>query len=750
MDKLRIRNAAFSLFSLVVLLISDKTIAASVNGSKLPQGEPVITWASDPVWPDDTVVLSGGDFDPNCSVEINCLQQPEKPGTPENVSGHEELKSWQEIKPVQTSDNSVKFILPADFKMGAFYCRLAGRNGRSKAVLINAADIWWMQGDLGKSASPGGCLRVFGKSLNFGRGSLAYLVSAAGKSFTLKASTADCYNLVFRIPADIPDANYTVFVHNGSGDVHAWKKAGIFEIKTPQAWPSQVFNVKQAGLEAALAKAKENNGGIIYFPRGQYEMKGQILLPPHTIIKGQGNGLATIYWSTMTEPPASLITGKSFGIEDISIYVEGFHHNVIEDLPDSDGIRISNVRIRANAFFRLMDMGDLEKEWRGKKNLHSTRENGSALHLQGRNFQVTGCDILATNKGIELSNARDGLIAGNKIRYGINGVSIECIDGMIVENNQIIGGHLAATGNAFSSYFNPSSQNIYFSGNTLRNAYGYDTEAFTFDGAGGAYLGKLAEINCTRMVLAQDPKPRTYQPTYTNWTGAAFCIVQGRGLGQYRRVTHNNGRTWDIDRSWDISPDANSVISIVPFRGRVLFLKNTLEDEGIVQAYGTSIDCVFALNQLIRADGFGSIGRNPHGWGWQPSWFCQYLDNHIVEGNRWGPYNGHICLETLNVEEDDVESGGSGKNIEFWGPLTRCCACRRNVLENNADMEITGTVNDSVIEKCTIRNSDKGITVAKTPQNILLRKNTFENVDKPAIGESLTELRSKQKIFLEY
>ena len=733
-------------FNIVVLVLA--VVVSTEARARAQSAAAVITWASDPVRPDETVVLSGGNFDTNAIVEIARLEQPWRNGFPGKQFSPEEIvksiRAWNTIKPIQVSDNSARFILPADYKMGVFACRLADGPLKSNPVLINAPDVWWTQGDRGSAASPGGWLRVFGKSLNFGGASQAVLRKGDAKPVALKISGADCYNLTFGIPESISDGAYAVYIHNGLGGKSAWKKAGEIKIAKPNAWPNVIYNAKEIGLDGALARAKQNGGGVIYFPRGQYAMKGQIVLPPRTILRGEGAGLTSVYWSTMEHPPGSLITGTSFAVENIAIYVEGYHQNIIEDSPGSVGVKIRNVLLRANAFYALTDIGDVEKDWRGKKVLHSTRENGTAVRIKGSNFEVTDCDILGSNKAIELWHARNGLISRNKIRYGIQGLMLEAVDGLIVEDNEAIGGHLAASGNAFSTYSKPCAQNVYFARNKLGQMYGYDREAFTFDGAGGAYWGKLAWIDGTHAVLAQDPRKRTYSPNQ-DWTGSAFCIIDGKGVGQYRRVTHDDGRNWDLDRPWDILPDSNSIVSIVPFRGRVLFIENSLEDAGIVQAYGSSLDCVFAKNQFTRADGITLIGRNPHGWGWQPSWFCQVLDNHIITGNRWGHENGDIVVCTLNRDEDDVESGGSGKMLEFWGPLTRCAVVRRNVLENNAKIEVDGTVDDAVVENCVIRNADEGVRIGKSPTHLTLRKNTFENVDNPAPGEGLGNTKLAQK-----
>ena len=700
----------------------------------------------DPLQPGETAVLSGGNFVTNAVVEVCRLPQPAHVAFPGEQPPQEEfinrIGHWKSIKPIQASETSTQFVVPAGYQMGVFACRLAAGGRKSNAVLLNAPDVWWMQGDCGSAASPGGWLRVFGKSLNFGGTSHAILQGAHSKPIALKIAAADCYHLACGIPESVSEGDYAVFVHNGLGGQGTWKKAAQIRIRKPQPWPAGIYNVKELGLAAALARAKENGGGVVYFPRGQFEMKGQIVLPPRTVLRGEGMGLATLYWNTMTNPPPSLLTGTAFGVEDIGVYVEGYHHNVIEDSPRSDGITIKRVLIRANAFYTLTDIGDAEQDWRGKKVLHSTRENGAAVRITGSNFQVTDCDILASNKGLELWHCRYGRIARNKLRYGINGFLLEAVDGVIVEDNQAIGGHLAASGNCLSTYFSPYAQHVYVARNKLEQMYGYDREAFTFDGAGGAYWGTLAQINGTEMVLAQDPKLRSYQPGYRNWTGAAFCIIGGKGVGQYRRVAHNDGRKWEIDRPWDVAPDTDSIISIVPFRGKVLFIGNALEDAGIVQAYGTSLDCVFANNQLTRADGIGLIGRNPHGWGWQPSWFCQVLDNHFIAGNRWGGQNGAISVCTLNRDEEDAESGGSGQMLECWGPLTRCAVVHGNVLDNNAKIDIAGTVADSLVERCVIRNADEGITVEKKPTNLVLRKNTFHHVDKPLSGEGLANALS--------
>ena len=696
-----------------------------------------IIWASDPVGPDETVLLVGGKFAPDTTVQVRRLsdESAAKPGKAAPVAP----EHWTTLRPLQTSDQSVKFVIPRDWKTGVFACRVTTDGGVSNQVFINAPDIWWMQGDRGETASPGGWLRVFGKCLNFSSyagkleapGSAAMLRSSQRQDLILKAKDASCYSLRFELPAEVKSGAYTVLVHNGFGGAQAWRQAGAITITSPERWRDQVFNVKQLGFAAALKQAQENGGGVIYFPRGRYEMTGQIRLPAHTVLKGEGMDLVNLYWPDMTEPPASLITGKTFAIEDLAIYCQGYYRNVIEDEGDSQGVRLRRVRVRADAFWALGEPG---KEVRGRIAVDTVAKTGDAITLHGRNVEVRDCDVLCANKAIALSNASWGIVARNTIHHGTNGVAIEGADRIILENNAIIGSDIAATGNNISSYFRPFSQNVYYAYNRLANAYGYDREFMTFDGSGGVYFGKVAEVDGRRMILAQDPVERSYAsggepraPAPNSWAGAAVCILDGKGAGQYRRVVSHDGRAWEIDRPWDIPPDDSSRISIVPFRGHVLFVGNTLVDGGSVQAFGTSLDSIFAGNRGARMSGFIPVwGYNGHDWGWQPSWFCQLLDNEIVVGNEWGGRSALIA--TLTSWEEDHS---------YTGPLARGAIIRRNVIHNNGRINIEGVTRDVIVEGCAVRNSDAGIAVAPTTSLVLLRHNTFDNVDAPLSGDGL-------------
>ena len=687
---------------------------------------PVIFWASDPVLPDETVVARGGGIGPTPTVEVGRLRDDIKP------FGMVDLWTLVDkpvtVKPLQVSDHSVKFVIPPKLKPGLFAFRVKDGREVSTARIVNAPDVWWLQGDGGATGSPGGWLRLFGKCLGFSGPAQVRLTAEGAKPVVLKPTQAECWSLTVALPKDLNVGEYAVEVHNGFGGAAGWCPAGKLTVAAREAWKTEVFNVADFGTDsdkavrAALAKIEENGGGVLYFPRGRYEIKGDLKLPAGTIVRGEGMGLVTLYWGDMDQPPETLIHGPKFGLEDFALYCRN-HRNIIQDEDASDGIFIRRVRIRANVYFMFEEPGT---PYRGKQTPATHRKCGSAIQLRGKNFEVTDCDIYASNYALNGLHMKCGLVARNKLLYGGRGYSIEDADRLIFEDNLIAGDDLLAIGNDLHTFWTNACCNIYYARNTLRHMYGADREMMTLDAAGGAYFGKIAATSGTHLTLAADPTYKTYEPkAHTNWAGAAVMILSGTGAGQWRVVAHNEGREWEIDRPWNIAPDATSVLSIAPHRGRNLFIGNHYEDGGSFQLYGAALDTIVAANTGARMSGFFAWGLNPHGWGWQPCFNCQFLDNEIIEGNGFGAESAMLGAFTSDTNET------------FPGPLARGMIFRRNVLGNNSRIRIHATVDEALVEHCTVKHNDQGIVIGKGPTDVLLRGNKFEDVTTPLAGDGV-------------
>ena len=240
---------------------------------------PHIFWASDSVLPGETVVLQGADFGTNTVVEF-------RPGTAAPNG------AWTRAEILQRSADNLKAVLPADWPMGVFACRTVdlGNPVPSAVWWLNAPEGWWVQGDAGETATPGGWLRVCGRNLIFGGLSTARLVDESNREMSLEATNADGYALGFTLPLNLKPGAWRVEVHNGLPGTAPWR--GGITVRPAPAWPTNVFSVVEslgrdaaremrktlvkyrevkdatAGIQAALGRARQNGGGHRLFSGG--------------------------------------------------------------------------------------------------------------------------------------------------------------------------------------------------------------------------------------------------------------------------------------------------------------------------------------------------------------------------------------------------------------------------------------------------------------------------------------------------
>ena len=127
--------------------------AAPVTAGPGPRPPPALIWCSTPVLPNETAIVQGSGFGtaPHVTVE------PHSPSDDAVV-----------VVPLQVTNNTVMFVIPAHFAATAFTVNIS-RSPTSPAgsIVIGAPEIWWAQGDPGgSSAVAGGSIRVFGRGLS--------------------------------------------------------------------------------------------------------------------------------------------------------------------------------------------------------------------------------------------------------------------------------------------------------------------------------------------------------------------------------------------------------------------------------------------------------------------------------------------------------------------------------------------------------------------------------------------------------
>ena len=691
---------------------------------------PRIFWASDPVRPNETVLLQGSDLGgASATVEMVRLSD----GDPENPRALPADLPWKRVSTLQATAESLKFVVPADWKTGIFACRVKVDGDSAAAILLNAPDAWWVQGDEGDTATQGGWLRIFGKGFATGSGATIRLEPAHGAPVVLHPTAADDYAMLLVLPASLPPGKYAVRIHNGAGGNAGWREAGTMQVQPARAPIAGVFSVLESygpdavkemrkslvkysqpldrteGIQAALAKARANGGGVVYFPAGRYMVKGALTVPEHTILRGEGEGVVTLWWGSghfnldgggpqgralveEPKPPRTLIEGPDFGIEQMSLFLP---LEYTEGIAAQKRLRMNHVRVRIDHYWLVQGRG-----------------NGVVARL-GNNFAVSDCDILS--KGDALAPGQYGVIAHNRIAANKSNTPMGGGEQVIVEDNQFVSMDPTAYQN-----ISGDGRNIYYAHNRHEALYAQQSDySFTFDAGSGAYLGAIAEAKGAQITLAADPVYPKWAPEKRgHWRRAAVFILEGRGAGQWRSVVSNSGRAWAIDRPFETAPDASSIVSIVFFNGRVLVIGNQFEDANWVNAgYGTSIDVICAENHLARCAELMNHGVRAAGHGFEPSWHVQYFDNQIAEG------------------QTSIGSSGAGHDSPdgYQGPLTWCAVHRRHTIaaDNSGSISIGGKVRDVIVEGCTLTHPLSVIKVDGAAQGVLFRDNHSEGDQAP-------------------
>ncbi|NOX53335.1 MAG: hypothetical protein GXP27_02630 [Planctomycetes bacterium] len=729
---------------------------------------PVVFWASDPVRPNETALVAGADFGTNPIVELIEL--------PNGVEGEPtEPLSWpagrrvRVIQPVQPSAESLKFIVPDDVQPGAWMARVrTDEEQTSGPFRLNAPTVYWVQGDRGlRGASPGGWLRVIGRCVGSpDTNGVVRLIHEDGRQvITLKPEKASLWSLSLSVPKQVPAGRWHVWVHNGRGGRWGWSSAGLIQIGPNEAWPDRIFNVRDfgatgqgtprdtLGIIKALRAAEKSGGGVVYFPRGRYRCETTLKIPRRVVLRGERTEWVALFWPD-TDEPYVLVQGEDhFGLENLTLYASNYTHVIASSVgqPTSGHVFLRRVRVRASIYRGHLKPDQVNERF--KAALRLSTGGGDTVRLGGANLEVTDCDLYGSGRCLFLQFPRGAYIARNRFYNGRWGwYCLAGSDGVIFEDNQVIGADLMSTGGGIDCLYGAAySRYVLFARNTFRLMHGWDREAMTTDAGYGAYYGHVKQADGRTLVLADG---ETNWKIRKDWAGAGVFILGGRGMGQYREIADvsSDGRTVTIDRPWTVPPDASSVITITMMQRNYLFIDNQFEDAGIaIQYYGTSIDHVAAGNTATRAGGFYNSGR----WyrHYQPSWYCQFLDNEILEGNcyRFGPNNatdaGPSFLGTFGLQREGNPA-----------PLAYCSVHRRNRLHNGALIRLVGIsaehpgVRDVILEKNVIENSLVGLSIDRGCIGVWQRDNQFRNVERPTLDgkqQDATIQRQRKRLLEE-
>jgi len=463
--------------------------------------------------------------------------------------------------------------------------------GWSRVAFINRAEAFWSSES---QVYPGQEVRIFGRNFlnpttGTASGTAVQLVRTDDGQTVDAAVTRVTENAVdFVIPSSVSTngSTYTVKVSNGAGGTNGWSQmsnsegfkvvghnaniravqelCGIAEAWTASIPTGKLYNAKvdfgavgdgtaddtaaaQNALNAAAA-----TGGIAYFPAGTYSV-GKLTLGDKTLITGDGSGASILRLNAGTR------------LIDTSTSAGGIF-NVGLDSP----------LIRTNLTRMIFGYTGVVRLWGNKtggfflKDVTVTASDGSGFYsdsqddviIENCSFTVTHCNVVGYNGRNRIRNSTF-YNTQRPVFFlpGRNGYAW-------IENN-VIGAQNA--GNGCEPAGDASEHRImdlgcvnnFICSNTVTGQFGRVVPRD--DNSGEGILFQAASRKVYSRVSAGTINSLTDNAaSFTNnaLTNLLVAIVDGRGIGQLRRITANTATVLTVDTDWTAVPDSSSVYTV--------------------------------------------------------------------------------------------------------------------------------------------------------------------------------------------
>jgi hypothetical protein len=707
---------------------------------------PVVFWVSDPINPGETALLFGDGIGAKVSAQ----------GWRVADSGPQ--PAAEKLAVLQASDVSAKVVIPANWKPGLFAIRLRNGSEDSEPIYLNRTEPWWWIGGAGHVAFTGEEVRVFGK--NFGPGSTAWL-EAEGRKLPLRVRKTEKYTVRFEVPASAVPGEYRLWTSNGFGGPTGMGTPMTLPVARRQAWPSSIYSVRAfgatgdgehddtAGFRAALAKAREEGGGVVFVPRGTYRITGKLAIPEKTVLRGEKREWVWLYVPKDAPAFDSVLAGnRDFAVEELSVVSQTTArliaapdhpaiYNRLQGTTPPAGQMASNVRLQRLRLHHLhfahrLNKGDPRRE---------EAEGPATVVLSGNDISLTDSEIIGAGMPIAVHGAKRLRIERNTLATGRNGwYGLWDTSEVTMEGNTIEGRDLEGTYGGFQN----TNYRLYFAGNQVGPAYGNEREALTFDSPyAPTWMGRVARVEGRSLEAAEyNGDPKRWKPGELR--DQVCLIAYGKGLGQYIPIADNTETTITLAKEWTIPPDSSSHLVVRVNRSEIVVTANRFRDASAspqlyAQTYGVIVDG----NTAERTG--GSYGLAWDFW-WQARdrrrystcMFNQWLNNDFKEGfiyqqGPWlhgflgvaaNPGNGTLDPPAASLVGNVIRNNRVTDDFTIGARLDR----PHNGEFKNLTAGYLGR--DTVIEGNHISSVALGIEVAQGYIDTLVRNNQIEGCAK--------------------
>ncbi len=768
-------------------------LVPAVSATFAAPAGPVVFWASDSLEPGNAVLFYGGGLAGVRQVRVWPLANDDALPAARPLTAPE----GAQVRPaLQAVEGSLKFILPESLAPGVYAAQVTG----GTPVVLNRPVTWFIQpehlqpGLRQNQAAPGSAVQIVGKDFllphDQGKPRLVLRTADGGAWREVALTKAEKFSLRATLPADLSVGSYELRVSNGFGGASGWSDPLDVEIKQPDLWPANVFNVKDFGakgddvtddtaaIRSALDAARKNGGGVVYLPWGTYRLKDWISLPPRTILRGDERDATVLKWpedepATVADfTPAAVYGEGSYGVENLTFIARKVNTTFIDlslgrDIPPELKSLVAPNTGSHDVFFRHVAFHHWLMVGHPNRNaaLWSTKYSGEGsfnFHCNRvTNFEVSDCIFQGGNQifgGIENGRILNNYF-GNEMGY-----CWTCLGAgahfVVAEGNEIRASSSWGYGTIGMQYIYSAHNRSYNFVRGEREAMTLDISALpatppggTIQGGNVAWFGSPVAVNGLHLTL------NGIKAVDNEYVGMAVMILNGPGAGEYRVVAANTPTEFTIDRPWDVPPDSSSTIGVwMLMRHMVVYQCEGYDCSAFAQLYGSFYDYIVDSCRVERNQGV---------WG-QSGWFVQFRYNDVLyacsyhkgigspgpnpEGNlpySWvGLTDGNLRITKFGSAQYGVPGGKPifvKDVIPHPVPGARGCIVKGNTLSYNQrvafrpgqdPMQRPGPndfekMTDMIVDHNKIEHSAVGIYVGRNVENVLATGNQFIDVAQP-------------------
>ncbi|MGE9296968.1 MAG: LamG-like jellyroll fold domain-containing protein [Puniceicoccales bacterium] len=556
----------------------------------------------------------------------------------------------------------------------------ANGDGVGRPIAVNQTEAWWVGPDI---AEAGHSVAIYGRNLSHDNGDTdawIYIKPSGSTGQWATVTEVNPYRVEFTVPSGLSNGEYEIWAHNGHGGDYGWSGPVTLSVQNGLPWTTTEYDVTDYGATGdgvtddtsaivdALADAALNAYSTVYFPAGTYLLSSKLEIPSNTRLQGDG-----MYDSTLLGAPSvnTVLLRLSSGTANVEIrdmtldngtYPGGSWTKTNLNIKGVTNFLCENVALVAMGHNPSASGGAvydwlIGKSWGGEltENSYVTFRNcdliGGNFNIEARQLLIDSCNMYSMN-----DNNHMGLSGSNEVSvinctwqdYDVNetygwGLGRFCV----IRNNK------------------QSTWHHYFGGNVISES------GVRLDGPKGGNFGEIFLYEQGQSYFSDMPISATSTTaTFTSVNsevvaGKAAVIVNGKGLGQFRKIVDVTGNTITVYPAWAVTPDATSRIAVQASANRTVIYDNIFDGKATHVTSGHNAQTA-AMPQVCHDFTMDSntitdcrFGFYPYAFGptandtGRPTYFHLYKDN-ILENTRVAVLDRMAGHSTVTLQDDSI------------------------------------------------------------------------------------------------